>query len=162
MSCINVPFRNRASAHNNIRMSYIKVYVHYLWSTKNRYPFLNNDIRVDVFKHIRENARDKNIYVDFINGCSDHIHCLVSLNDDLSIGKIANLLKGESSYWINKNKLSKTKFEWQDEYLAVGVGDEKIDVVRKYIADQEEHHKKMTSLQEYEKFIKRYGFNILK
>ena len=86
-------------------MSFIKVYVHYVWSTKNREPLLSADIRFDVFNHIRENARKKNIFIDFINGYIDHVHCLISLNDDLSIGKIAQLIKGESSHWINQNKL---------------------------------------------------------
>lgn len=143
-------------------MSFIKVYVHFVWSTKNRTPFLTKDMRKKVFEHIRENAKEKNIYIDFINGYVDHVHCLVSLNDDLSIGKIAQLLKGESSYWINKNKLTSSKFEWQDEYMAIGVDDEKIPIVRKYIAEQEEHHKGVTFAQEYDKFIKRYGFDIVK
>ena len=143
-------------------MSFIKVYVHYVWSTKNRQPLLTDKIRFDVFEHIRENARKKNIFIDFINGYTDHVHCLISLNDDLSLGKIAQLIKGESSHWINKNKLTKTKFEWQDEYLAVGVNDDKIDIVRNYISKQEEHHKTTTFTQEYDKFIKRYGFEIIK
>ncbi len=143
-------------------MSFIKVYVHYVWSTKNRKPFLTKDLRHKVFSHIRKNAKTKNIHVDFINGYHDHVHCLISLNDDLSIGKIAHLLKGESSHWINKNKLTKTKFGWQNEYLAIGVGDDKIPIVREYIANQEEHHKKITFAQEYDKFIERYGFDIVK
>ena len=53
-------------------MSFIKVYVHYVWSTKNRESILSADIRFDVFNHIRENARNKNIFIDFINGYSDH------------------------------------------------------------------------------------------
>jgi len=79
-------------------MSFIKVYVHYVWSTKNREPLLSADIRFALFNHIRENARKKNIFIDFINGYIDHVHCLISLNDDLSIGKIAQLIKGESSH----------------------------------------------------------------
>ena len=141
-------------------MSFIKIYVHYVWSTKNRHPFLTDDIRSNVFQHIKDNARIKNIFIDFINGYTDHIHCLIFLNDDLSIGKIAQLIKGESSHWINKNKLTAAKFEWQDEYLAIGVGDDKIQDVRNYLANQEEHHKKVTFQQEYEQFIKRYGFEI--
>ena len=143
-------------------MSYINVYVHFVWSTKNREPFLIKDIRQEVFKHIKENAKAKNIHIDFINGYVDHVHCLVSLSDSLSIGKIAQLLKGESSFWINKNKLTTTKFEWQDEYFAIGVSDDKIQIVRDYIANQEEHHKKTTFSQEYDKFIERYGFDIVK
>jgi putative transposase len=143
-------------------MSYIKVYVHYVWSTKNRIPYLTDTIRRDVFKHIRENAKTKNIYIDFINGYSDHVHCLVSLNDDLSIGKIAQLIKGESSFWINQNNLTSQKFAWQDEYLAIGIGDDKLTTVKNYIANQEDHHKNNTFANEYEKFIKRYGFEIVK
>ena len=143
-------------------MSFIKVYVHYIWSTKNREPMLTDDIRQDVFKHIRDNAVSKNIFIDFINGTKDHVHCLISLNDNLSIGKIAQLIKGESSFWINKNKLTKQKFAWQEEYMAIAVGDDKINIVRDYIANQEEHHKKRTWEEEYIEFIEKYGFNIFK
>lgn len=143
-------------------MSYIKVYVHYVWSTKNRFPFLNDSIRSQLFAHIRENAKTKNIYIDFINGYTDHVHVLVSLNDDLSIGRIAQLIKGESSHWINQLQLTTSKFEWQDEYLAIGVGDDKLNIVRNYIARQVEHHSKVTFEEEYNKFIERYGFEIVK
>jgi hypothetical protein len=80
----------------------------------------------------------------------------------LSIGKVANLLKGESSHWINQNKLTKSKFEWQDEYMAIGVCDDNIKIIRNYIAAQEEHHRKVSFTQEYHQFIKRYGFKIVK
>jgi len=134
--------------------------VHYVWSTKNRESLLSTDIRFNVFNHILENARKKNIFIDFVNGYSDLVHCLISLNDDISISKITQLLKGESSHWINQNKLINTKFEWQDEYLAIGIEDDKIEAVRHYIANQGKHHKKITFQQEYDKFIERYGFNI--
>jgi putative transposase len=143
-------------------MSFIKVYVHYVWSTKSRFPFLSDVIRPEVFSHIRNNAKLKNIFIDYINGSTDHIHALVSLNDDLSIGKIAQLIKGESSHWINKTKLTDKKFEWQDEYMAIGVGDDKIDIVRNYIAKQLEHHKTVSFANEYDKFIERYGIDIIK
>ena len=72
------------------------------------------------------------------------------------------MIKGESSFWINKNNLTTQKFAWQDEYLAIGIGDDKISTVRKYIANQQEHHQKTTFAEEYSKFIKRYGFEIEK
>jgi REP element-mobilizing transposase RayT len=151
----------RALAQNtSLIMSFIKVYVHYVWATYKRNPFLTNDVRQEVFNHILDNARKKGIYIDFINGFTDHVHCLVSLSDNLSIGEIAQLIKGESSNWINKNKLTKDKFAWQSEYFAIGVGDDKLSIVRNYIANQEEHHKKLTFSQEYDKFIKRYGLGI--
>jgi len=58
------------------------------------------------------------------------------------MSKIIQLIKGESSYWINKHKLCKQKFESQDEYFAVSVSESMVDKVRGYIKNQEEHHKK--------------------
>ncbi|HOE05285.1 MAG TPA: IS200/IS605 family transposase [Bacteroidales bacterium] len=140
-------------------MPFVKVYIHFVWSTKNRYPFLySKELRARVWKHIRENAKEKGIFIDFINGYSDHCHCLVSFGVDQSIQKVMQLIKGESSYWINKNELINERFEWQDEYFAVSVSESIIDKVRKYIKNQEKHHSKKTFQDEYDEFIIKYGF----
>lgn len=123
---------------------------------------MTHEIRQDVFNHIRENGKKKNIHVDFINGYTDHVHCLVSMNDEHSIKSIAHLLKGESSHWINQNKLTKERFSWQDEYFAIGVGKNDLTRVRKYIATQESHHSGTSFQQESDKIIERYGFDIVK
>ena len=144
-------------------MSFIKVYIHFVWSTKNRYPYLNSkELRSKVWSHIRENAQEKGIFVDFVNGYSDHCHCLVSMGVDQTIQKVIQLIKGESSFWINKNKLTTEKFEWQDEYFAVSVSESGIDRVRDYIKRQEEHHSRKTSHQEYNEFIEKYEFQKFK
>jgi len=61
-------------------MGHIKVYVHFVWTTKDREPILHKKIRDSVFSHIRDNARAKGIFIDFIGGYLDHVHCLISLN----------------------------------------------------------------------------------
>lgn len=139
-------------------MPFVRVWIHLVWSTKNRVPFLTEDIRTKVFQHIRENAIQKGIHLDFINGVADHIRCLISLGTDQTIEKIVQLIKGESSFWINKNNLTKFKFGWQDEYFAVSVSEANLDAVRKYIANQEAHHKKRTFDAEFEEFLVRAGF----
>jgi len=68
------------------------------------------------------------------------------------------ILKGESSYWINKNNLCKQKFEWQDEYFAISVSESMVDKVREYIKNQEDHHKMKTFEHEYNLWIEKYGF----
>lgn len=138
-------------------MPFVKVYIHFVWSTKNRYPHLDSkELRLKIWNHIRQNAKEKGIFVDFVNGYSDHCHCLVSLGIGQTIQKIMQLIKGESSFWINKNGMTKEKFEWQDEYFAVS--ESMIDKVRDYIKNQEEHHSKKIFQQEYEEFICKYGF----
>ncbi len=143
-------------------MPLVKVWIHFVWSTKNRESYLTDEIRRQVFQHIRENAKAKNIHLDFINGYVDHIHCLISLGTDQTIEKIVQLIKDESSFWINKNHLCKTKFEWQDEYFAVSVSESTLESVRKYIANQEEHHRTKSFDGEFEDFLKRAGFQKFK
>lgn len=81
------------------------------------------------------------------------------MSSDQNIATIMNLLKGESSHWINKQDFFQGKFSWQDEYFAVSVGESQIDTIRRYIRDQETHHKKKTFQQEYDEFIRNYGFD---
>jgi len=81
-------------------MAYIKIWIHLVWATKDRHPFLTKDIRQKVFSHIKENARTKGIHLDHINGYAEHVHCLISLDSDQNVATVANLLKGESSHWI--------------------------------------------------------------
>jgi REP element-mobilizing transposase RayT len=80
------------------------------------------------------------------------------MNADQNIATIMNLLKGESSFWINKNKITSKYFGWQDEYFAVSISHSHRNRVRKYIRNQEKHHLIKTFQEEYEEFIDKYGF----
>ena len=140
-------------------MSYVKIIVHAVWGTKNRFPYLKAEAKSIILNHIKENARVKKLYVDVINSHLDHIHCLFYLNKDINIAKVIQLLKGESSFWINKQKLFKSNFEWADEYFAVSVSESQIEKVRAYILNQEQHHKKKTFEEEYKEFIDAYKFD---
>ena len=61
-------------------MSWVRIWVHLVFSTKNREPFLHKEIRKNVFQHIKQNGDKKEMYLDSVNGFSDHAHCLISLN----------------------------------------------------------------------------------
>jgi len=143
-------------------MSFVRIWIHCVWGTKKHAPSISHENKTETIKHIRENAKSKGIYVDFINGYKDHMHCTISLDKDQTLSKVMQLIKGESSLWINKNNLSKGKFEWADEYFTVSVSESQIDKVRNYIKNQEEHHKSKTWEEEYELFIKKYGYTKLK
>ena len=143
-------------------MPWIKVWLHFVWSTKNRIPYLQDFIRPKVFDHIRHNALKKNIHIDFINGYIEHVHCLISLGSDQTLEKLMQLIKGESSFWINKNQLTKTKFGWQDEYFVASVSESNLEKVRRYIAKQEEHHSKVPFEKEFDEMLLRAGFQRFK
>lgn len=137
-------------------MSYVKIWVHLVWATKNREPLLEKSIRPQLFEHIRNNAHNKEIYIDFINGMPDHVHCLFALNAEMSIAKAVQLIKGESAFWLNKQKLINAKFEWAHEYFAASVSESQIDKVRDYIKNQEEHHRKISFAEEFDAFIAKH------
>ena len=139
-------------------MPWVKVWIHFVWSTKNREPYLTEDIRKIVFQHIRENAQKKGIFLDFIGGYVDHVHCLISPGTEQSIKEIMELIKGESSHWINSKRITPTKFAWQDEYSAVSVSESLLDSVRRYIANQDAHHRTKEFAEELDDFLKRAGF----
>lgn len=141
-------------------MPFLKIWIHAVWAVKNREPLLKSKyIRYQAFQHIRQNAIDKKIHLDFVNGHVDHIHCLISLKQEQSIAKVLQLIKGESSHWINETHLCDSHFEWQDEYYAVSVSESIVDKVRDYIKNQEEHHKTKSFEQECEEFMIRYKFD---
>jgi putative transposase len=138
-------------------MSYIKVWVHCVWTTNKRIPFLRDEIRADIIQHILDNARIKGIYIDHINGYQEHLHALISLGGKQTISEIMQKIKGECSFWINKNKLTRTKFEWQDDFYAVSIGISQLDNLRNYIRNQNQHHKKVDFQEELDSIIKEYG-----
>ena len=143
-------------------MPFLKIWIHFVWATKNREPILSDDKRQLLFEHIKSNGLQKNIYVDFVNGHMDHVHALVSLNSEQTISKVAQLLKGESSFWANKYKIFPNQVFWQDDYFAVSVSESGVNKVREYIRNQEEHHRKKTFQEEYDEFMLKYGFGLMK
>jgi REP element-mobilizing transposase RayT len=80
------------------------------------------------------------------------------MSSDQNIATVMGLIKGESSFWANKNLNFTEKFGWQDDYFAVSIGESRLQILNNYIDNQEEHHKKKTFQQEYEEFIKKYDF----
>lgn len=109
-----------------------------------------------------KNCEEKGIYLRAINGYTDHLHCLLSLRNDQTIAKVSQLLKGESSFWINKSNLMPDNFSWQDDYFAVSVSESQVEKVADYIKNQEKHHTKTSFAKEVDQFISRYGWKVIK
>ncbi|MDF2431288.1 MAG: REP-associated tyrosine transposase [Mucilaginibacter sp.] len=142
-------------------MSFVKIWVHLVFATKNRESLLKKEFRSNIFQHIINNCKEKEIFLQAINGYTDHLHCLISLGKDQSISKISQLIKGESSFWINKNKLTLEKFSWQYDYFAVSASESQVETVINYIRNQEKHHSKKSFEDEVNEFMTKYGWEII-
>lgn len=142
-------------------MPYTKILLHLVWSTENRQKLISKDLKPILLSHIKEYSIEKSIHINTINAVEEHIHALVSLNADMSVSNLMQFLKGESSHWINKNKLLKHHFNWAEEYFAVSVSESIGNRVSVYINNQEEHHRIKTFQEEYQEFMQKYGFKLL-
>lgn len=138
-------------------MSHVKIWVHAVFSTYTHKATMPSVIRIELFRHIQENARAREIRVDFFGGHHDHVHCLISMGKDQTIKDLMQQIKGESSLWLNKQKIN-FRFRWQDDYWAGSVGYTHLERVRRYIANQEVHHKDKTFREEIDLLIKTHGF----
>ena len=125
--------------------SYVKIWIHFIWATKYRLNLIDEELKYKLYNHIRANAKEKGIYIDHINGTENHIHILVSLKGEQSVSKVAFLIKGESSHWVNTNRLINEKFEWQNEFMALSISESLVPRLRNYIRNQEAHHNKKSS-----------------
>ncbi|PKP40739.1 MAG: transposase [Bacteroidetes bacterium HGW-Bacteroidetes-12] len=137
--------------------SFNKIWIHAIWSTKERMPFIQSTIEKKIYQLISEQLRELDCPVRIINGMPDHIHCLFLLNPQKSIAEIVKQIKGSSSYYINQNNLIPEKFSWQTGYAAYSVSESVVERVFQYIKTQKKHHQKKTFQQEYDDFLKLYG-----
>lgn len=125
-------------------MSYVSIYVHFVWTTKYRTPILERPKSTELFNHIQQYSKTHDIYIDGINGYKDHIHCLVSLGKMQCVANIMNVIKGESAHWANKIRLFDASLEWAEGYYACSVSESGLEQLRLYIKNQEVHHSRFT------------------
>ena len=138
-------------------MSYVKIILHCVWSTKNRQPSLSNrEQREALFAHICANAKGKGIFVILVGGYIDHIHLILLLGKSQEPAKVLQLIKGEASHWFNLKYAQ--RIEWQDDYFIVSIGESQLLTVSNYIRRQEEHHRQKSFQEEYLEFMRVYKF----
>ena len=138
-------------------MSFVRIWVHVVFSTQNRETIFDGDLRRKLVEHIRINAREKEIFLDRINGWSDHLHLLISLGREQNIAKVMMLIKGESAHWLNQQGWIRGKFRWQDDYYAISVSESQVERVRAYIDGQQEHHQTVPFDRELESLRVAFG-----
>lgn len=136
----------------NMQASHNKVYlfIHVIWSIANRERLLTKPVRVILCAHIQKNAEEKGVELLMVNGAEDHLHCLLKLHPTQNLSQVIKFIKGESSHWLNENKILQQEFEWQDGYAAYSVSPSTVKQVMDYIYKQEEHHKTKTLESELE------------
>jgi putative transposase len=122
--------------------SYSALWIHLIWSTKNREPILTPSLKAEVLNDIKNIANDFEIYLDCINGIEDHVHLLVKLRTDQSVADVVKTIKGNS--WEHFKNEPEKYISWQDGFAAFSISPDNVQKVRNYIYNQENHHRNKT------------------
>ncbi|MEX0662244.1 MAG: IS200/IS605 family transposase [Balneolaceae bacterium] len=134
-----------------------KIYIHLTFGTKNRSPWINDKVGPDMHAYMASIFKATDSPALIINSVSDHVRALFRLSRNVALSKVIEEVKKNSSKWMKTQPGITNQFYWQRGYGAFSVSGSKIDVVSKYIANQQQHHMKMTYKEEIEKLMKRYN-----
>ncbi|HLP52415.1 MAG TPA: IS200/IS605 family transposase [Chitinophagales bacterium] len=137
--------------------TYHQVYIQAIFVVKFREALLEKHIQRDVFGVIGNLINETTCKTIIVNGVEDHVHCFIGLKPVVSISELMKTVKAKSSKYINDNRLTKHKFEWQDGYGVFSYSHSQLDAVYKYIQNQQEHHKKQTFRDEYLEFLTKFN-----
>jgi REP element-mobilizing transposase RayT len=137
--------------------SFASIPIHLIWSTRDRLPFIRSEIEKELFSYMAFIFREYESPALTINGTADHVHILSVFSRKITIAKLVEVVKKNSSKWIKTKGESYHEFYWQSGYAALGIGQSNIEALKKYISKQKEHHRKKTFQQEYIEFLLKYN-----
>lgn len=137
-------------------MSYISVYVHVVFSTKERRKQIPESLQPRLWAYMGGIARTNRFKAITIGGIEDHVHLLLSLPATIAIAKAVQLVKAGSSKWMHED-IGIPLFAWQEAYGAFSIGVSQVPATVKYIDNQKAHHRKIGFAEELAMILKKHG-----
>ncbi len=136
--------------------SFASLHCHLIFSTKNRASLITADIQPRLYAYWGGICKEQGYPLIAAGGTADHVHLLVSLSREVSVAEVVRVLKANSSKWVHETFAERREFGWQNGYAAFAVSCSNIDAVKRYLARQEEHHRKQTFQEEFIAFLRRH------
>jgi putative transposase len=136
--------------------SQVYLHYHFILGTRDDAHIITPEIKPSLYSYIGGILRSIGCRLISANGMPDHVHLLVQGRADRDVAEISRIMKSNSSKWVNETFDTPIKFGWQSGYAAYCVSLSLIPKVKRYIANQEEHHRKMTYAEECAKFFAMY------
>lgn len=137
--------------------TYTQIYLHIVFAVQNRTSLIQPEWKNELYKYITGIIQNNGHKLIAINGVSNHLHIAVGYKPHQLIPDLLQDIKTNSSKWINERKFIRGKFNWQSGYGAFSFSHSQIDVIVKYINNQEQHHKRKTFRDEYTEMLKKYN-----
>jgi REP element-mobilizing transposase RayT len=136
--------------------SLANIYVHLIFSTKNREPLIRDELRVELHAYMATVLANLKCPAVLINSVEDHVHILFNLNRTTTLANVVEEVKKSSSKWMKPKRADLAFFSWQAGYGAFSVSESNVPKVANYIRNQEEHHRKTSFQDEFREFLRRH------
>lgn len=133
-----------------------RLLLHIVFSTKNREPLITSSVSIELYKYLSGIARNHDSPALAVGGVADHVHLLVSLSKNIACAELLMHLKRDSSKWIKTKGQEFAAFAWQEGYGAFTIGESQVDVLTRYINNQEDHHKARSFQDEFRDLLAKY------
>ena len=133
--------------------SLANIYIHLIFSTKERFPYLTRQVRPDLHAYMATVLANLNSPAVLINSVADHVHILFNMGRTITLAQTVEDVKKSSSKWIKTQGADLTTFAWQSGYGGFSVSESNVPNVANYIRNQEEHHRVKTFQEEYREFL---------
>jgi REP element-mobilizing transposase RayT len=141
--------------------SLVQIYVHLVFSTKDRRPFLRDTtLRGRLHAYLIGICQNQQCPPIRIGGVEDHVHILCRLSKTLDVSTLIRELKRDSSKWIKEEYPQLADFHWQNGYGGFSISPSHVEVLRAYIENQEEHHRRESFQDEFRRLCRKYGIDI--
>ncbi|MBW8050703.1 MAG: IS200/IS605 family transposase [Cytophagales bacterium] len=137
--------------------SLVQNYIHLVFSTKHRVPLIHEPVQSKLYGYLGGICKNLECHPVKIGGYTDHVHILCMLSKKIALMKLLEEVKSHSSKWVKTMDKTLKNFYWQGGYGAFSVSHSQVDVVKAYIENQKEHHKKITFQEEYRALLKKYN-----
>lgn len=136
--------------------TYSNILIHALFSTKDRHPWLREEVRRELFTYLGGTVNKLGGQSLIVNGVTDHVHMLFVQPPSVALADMMEKAKASSSGWVKKRWPELQRFGWQTGYTAFSVSRSNAGTVKQYIGRQEEHHRKVSFQEEVTAFLKKH------
>lgn len=133
--------------------TYTQIHIHLVFAVRFRQALITKEYKTDLYKYMTGIIQHYEHKVLAINGVPDHIHILIGQRPTQALSELVQKVKANSSKWINEQRFVPGRFEWQSGFGAFSYSKSQVETVINYIRNQEEHHKHVRFLDEYQSFL---------
>ena len=136
--------------------TFSQIYIQTVFAVSGRLSLITQDFKEELHKYIAGIVRNKGQKLISINGMADHLHILIGLRPAMALANLVRDIKSDSSDWVNRRRLARGEFAWQEGYGAFSYGHSQLDTIIRYIQNQEKHHRRRSFEEEYLTLLRKF------